>query len=207
MDRYAASTTAQACRHRTENALGRREATELPRRRAPASALRRQSRLQRARAFRRKPTGSRRSHRLQVGEKIQPGRPSRCDDGGGRQGGSSRSGRHRAERHHGHHDICRATSRTSPVPFAELLRRIYDAKRSQTYGALWTTLARQKVLGRLGYDLGQWAATAVGRLEANAPWRNPGGLRGRELPHWTRSPAATPSRIGGARDKVADAVA
>lgn len=64
------------------------------------------------------------------------------------------------EHHHGHHDICPGYKQdVAGFPFAKLLRAIYDDPSiSDIWSPLWTTLARQKVLVRLGYDLGPWGA-------------------------------------------------
>jgi N-acetyl-anhydromuramyl-L-alanine amidase AmpD len=90
--------------------------------------------------------------------------------------------------HHGHHDICPGYKQdVAGFPFAALLRQIYDDDSiPDVWGPLWTTLARQKVLLRLGYDLGPWGADgdwggrcqeALDRFQKDC-----GAVR---VPHWT----------------------
>lgn len=60
------------------------------------------------------------------------------------------------ESHHGHHDICPGYKQdVAGFPFAEILRGIYnDPSLRDIWSPLWTTVARQRVLIALGFDLG-----------------------------------------------------
>ena len=62
--------------------------------------------------------------------------------------------------HHGHHDICPGYKQdVAGFPFAAVLRSIYDdSSIPDVWSPLWTVKARQRVLIRLGYDLGPWGA-------------------------------------------------
>lgn len=94
----------------------------------------------------------------------------------------------RPEHHHGHHDICPGYKQdVGGFPFATLLRRIYNEDTiPDVWSPLWTTVARQKVLIKLGYDLGHWGADgdwgdwsqrALDAFQADC-----GAVR---VPHWT----------------------
>lgn len=62
------------------------------------------------------------------------------------------------QHHHGHHDICPGYKQdVIGMRFADLLRAIYDDNSiPDIWSPLWTTVARQRVLIALGYDLGSW---------------------------------------------------
>ena len=90
--------------------------------------------------------------------------------------------------HHGHHDICPGYKQdVAGFPFAALLREIYsDEAIPDVWGPLWTTLARQKVLLRLGYDLGPWGADGHwgewSQRALDSFQQECGAVR---VPHWT----------------------
>lgn len=90
--------------------------------------------------------------------------------------------------HHGHHDICPGYKQdVAGFPFALLLRRIYDDDGiPDVWSSLWNTTSRQKVLLRLGYDLGQWGADGSwGEWSQRALdmfQKDSGAIR---VPHWT----------------------
>jgi N-acetyl-anhydromuramyl-L-alanine amidase AmpD len=60
------------------------------------------------------------------------------------------------EAHHGHHDICPGYKQdVAGFPFAEVLRGVYDDLGIRDiWSPLWKTVARQRVLIALGFDLG-----------------------------------------------------
>jgi N-acetyl-anhydromuramyl-L-alanine amidase AmpD len=92
------------------------------------------------------------------------------------------------EHHHGHHDICPGYKQdVAGFPFAALLRKIYrDDTIPDVWTPLWTTVARQKVLQRLGYDLGPWGADGSwGEWSQRALERFQADSGAVKVPHWT----------------------
>lgn len=90
--------------------------------------------------------------------------------------------------HHGHHDICPGYKQdVAGFPFAKLLRRIYgDNSIPDVWSPLWTTMARQKVLVRLGYDLGPWGADGSwGEWSQRALDQFQKDCDAVRVPHWT----------------------
>jgi N-acetyl-anhydromuramyl-L-alanine amidase AmpD len=92
------------------------------------------------------------------------------------------------EHHHGHHDICPGYKQdVGGFPFAALLRRIYDDNSiPDVWSPLWTTRARQKVLLRLGYDLGSWGVDGSwGDRSQRALEKFQTDAGAVKVPHWT----------------------
>lgn len=90
--------------------------------------------------------------------------------------------------HHGHHDICPGYKQdVAGFPFAALLRRIYDDDTiPDVWGSLWTIAARQKVLLRLGYDLGPWGPDGSwGEWSQRALTKFQADCGAVQVPHWT----------------------
>lgn len=89
---------------------------------------------------------------------------------------------------HGHHDICPGYKQdVGGFPFARLLRAIYeDDTIPDVWSPLWTTVARQRVLLRLGYDLGPWGADGSwgdwSQRALDAFQKDAGAVR---VPNWT----------------------
>jgi N-acetyl-anhydromuramyl-L-alanine amidase AmpD len=92
------------------------------------------------------------------------------------------------ESHHGHHDLCPGYKQdVAGFPFAALLRRIYeDETIVDVWSPLWTTVARQKVLVRLGYDLGPTGADGSwGNLSQRALDKFQADSGAVRVPNWT----------------------
>jgi N-acetyl-anhydromuramyl-L-alanine amidase AmpD len=89
---------------------------------------------------------------------------------------------------HGHHDICPGYKQdVGGFPFAALLRRIYDDETiPDVWGPLWTTQSRQRVLEKLGYNLGEWGADGSwGEWSQRALDKFQEDCGAVRVPHWT----------------------
>lgn len=92
------------------------------------------------------------------------------------------------QHHHGHHDICPGYKQdVAGFPFAALLRVIYDDPTiPDIWTPLWNTIARQRVLIKLGYDLGNWKDDGDwGEWSQRALTRFQKDTGAVQIPHWT----------------------
>ncbi len=74
--------------------------------------------------------------------------------------------------HHGHHDLCPGYKQdVAGFPFARVLSGIYDTEVPDVWSCTWLAVQRQRVLQRLGYNLGPsgadglWGARSTAALQ------------------------------------------
>ncbi len=92
------------------------------------------------------------------------------------------------EAHHGHNDICPGYKQdVAGFPFAKILREIYeDPSIRDIWSPLWTTVARQRVLIALGFDLGPTKDDGLwGTFSQRALDRFQQSVDAVRIPYWT----------------------
>ncbi|MBB2962972.1 N-acetylmuramoyl-L-alanine amidase [Methylobacterium sp. R2-1] len=112
--------------------------------------------------------------------------------------------------HHGHHDICPGYKQdVAGFPFATVLRGIYeDPSIPDVWTVFWSTIARQKALLFLGYDLGPWGADGSwGEWSQRALDQFQNDIGAVRLPYWTSFTCWDMHRAIRARGKTIEDVA